>query len=120
MIGKRRSIERIERVNGSRPAVMSRPAGRPRGSRDSDTPNPATRVDVDVVRSIEASFASHLRMVRLDAGVSVIELAAGMGYSTDAIGAYESGRVVPSLHALIRMSLALCVPLEHLIPSRLA
>lgn len=105
----------LAKIGHKRPNIVARPVGRPRGSRDMF--GRAFVVVDEHVDALARRFAEHLRTVREDANVSVAELAAAMGYSAMTLHAYERGAVVPSLMALIRMALALRVPLDHLIPT---
>lgn len=109
-------IARLRARQHTEVSVVVRSVGRPRGVTDDMCRGSAARVrasDIEIVRRL---FPSHLRRVREFAGVSVAELATAIDSSPSTIHAYERGPRVPSISMLIAISLALRVPLDHLIP----
>jgi ribosome-binding protein aMBF1 (putative translation factor) len=97
-----------------RRALVSRSTGRPRGSVDRH--GKARRVDRSTVKVIMTAFAEHLRHVRESENVSVAELAAAMGVLPGVVHRCENGRIYPTLERLVSISLALGLPLDHLVP----
>lgn len=94
--------------------LVKRPPGRPRGM--TDRHGHALRVAPGAEIPVMRAFAEHLRYVREEADIAVAELAAALGVENNTVHGWESGRTRPHLHTLIRIAMALGVPLDHLIP----
>ncbi len=94
--------------------MIRRRVGRPRGSRDRY--GAARRVDTRAIENVTRALSEHLRHVRESANVAVDELAAAIGVQPSTVHRYESGRSVPPFQRLAAISIALGLPLEHLVP----
>jgi len=93
---------------------INRGNGRPRGA--IDRYGIARKVQPHIVGVVVNAFAEQLKYVREHHDVSASELAAAVGIDVRTIHSYESGRVIPPLAKIVAISLALGVPIEHLVP----
>jgi transcriptional regulator with XRE-family HTH domain len=66
----------------------------------------------------QQTFGERLRQSRLDAGLTQSQLVGKSGIPKPTLSRYENGHVMPSLHTLGRLAVALDMPEGALLPGR--